>query len=70
MASYTRRERVTRTVEFAIPVHWERGASWAEIQKAIDAAAQELGGMTGLSDDSIWVRPGDDEIIVCYVKEQ
>jgi hypothetical protein len=71
MATWSRRERVTRTVEYTVPVGGD-GAAYAEIQKAITAARQDLteagraDSFGTIADNEIRVLPGDDEIIVAY----
>jgi hypothetical protein len=64
MATYSRREVVTRTVEFTVPASPPYGAAWAEVWKAVTAATREL-RQTGRvsadqepSDDAIRILPG------------
>jgi len=72
VATYSRRERVARTVEFVIPAPKPFGACWTEIDKAIDAATEEWRADRGLAehdvppDNEICVMPGDEEVIVFY----
>lgn len=76
MATYSRRERITRTVEFPVPAEQPYGACWAEVWKAFNAARQELVVAGRLEkdvsppDDMIRILPGDDEVIVCYEVEE
>ena len=72
MATYSRREVVTRTVEFTVPAFPPYGATWAEVWKAFNAAVRELRAAGRLqqgeppSDDMVWILPGDDEVVVRY----
>lgn len=77
MSTYSRRERVTRTVEWTVPANQPWGACWTEVFGAVNDAIRELRASGGLgefeepSDDAIRVLAGDDEIIVFYeIKEQ
>lgn len=77
MATWSRRERVTRTVEFPVPAGAPWGACWNQVFGAVNEAIRELRASGGLgefeepSDDAIRVLAGDDEIIVFYeIKEQ
>ncbi len=76
MATYSRRERITRTVEFPVPAEPPYGACWAEVWKAFNAARQELVAAGLLEkdvmppDDVIRILAGDDEVIVCYEMEE
>lgn len=75
MATYSRRERTTVRVEFPVPAERPYGASWAEVMKAIHAAHVELwdAGVVeqdrDASDGTIWLLPGDDEVVVYYERE-
>lgn len=75
MATYSRRERVTRTVEFTVPAAPPHGACWTEVAKAVSAAVKELrdagriGPHDDPQDDMIRIRPGDDEVVVSYETE-
>lgn len=72
MSTYSRRERVTKRVEFTVPADPPWGAPWAEVMKAVRAAHTELSDQGMVSegqdapDDLIQIRPGDDEVIVSY----
>lgn len=77
MATWSRRERVTRTVEYLVPAGRPFGACWTEVFQAVHQAERELRNAGRIpegrepSDDQIRVLPGDDEIIVSYeIKEQ
>jgi hypothetical protein len=44
-------------------------ASWVQVSKALDAAhgeARRLNGGNPVSDDTIWITPGDDSINVWF----
>lgn len=72
MAEYSRRVMRTTRVEFSVPAAEPWGACWVEVMKAIRAATRELVEAGRLaegadpSDDTIRIRVGDDEVIVCY----
>lgn len=75
MATYERREVVTTRVE--VPAPWPNGASWVEVMKAIRACHSELSALDpkrypvgkDVSDDTIWIRAADDNVIVSYERE-
>jgi hypothetical protein len=78
MATYSRRERVTRTVEFTVPAQRPYGACWVEVMKAIRAAIQEFRDLKYPNialdvfepgDDEIRILAGDDEVIVYFEAE-
>ncbi len=75
MATWSRRERVTRTVEYTVPCHGD-GATYAEVQKAITAAHMDLttagraDSFGTVPDNEIRVLPGDDEILVVYTTDE
>lgn len=76
MATWSRRERVTRTAEWTVPASEPWGACWSEVTQAINQATRELreAGRLGESeeppDSLIRILAGDDEIIVYYeIKE-
>lgn len=70
MATYSRREVVTRRVEFVVPAQPPYGACWTEVAKAMSAARAELieagllNKLAEAKDDQIKVYPADDEIVV------
>jgi hypothetical protein len=72
VSTLSRRERITRRVEFIVPAEPPWGACWTEIMKAIHTAHSELrqlGRIEGdrdAPDDLITVHPVDDSIIVSY----
>lgn len=70
MATWSRRETTVRRVEFVVPALPPWGAVWAEVMKAGDAALTEMheAGLlpNGPVDDTLRIRPGDDEVIVSY----
>lgn len=76
MATYTRREVTTRTVEYLVPAPWPAGACWVEVYKAVNAAHQELAeaGRIGRGDEApdsmIRIKAVDDEISVSFDLEQ
>jgi hypothetical protein len=76
MATYDRREVTKVTIEFVVPVMPEWGACWVEVYKAVRAAHQELwqAGVVpegkDASDDTIRIRPGDEEVIVFYERSE
>ena len=80
MATYSRRERITRTVEFAVPAEGG-GACWVEVTRAVMAAHEELAELGRIDrridgeprdapDDMIRIRPDGEEIIVSYIVEE
>lgn len=77
MATWSRRERVTRRIEFPVPADEPWGACWNQVFGAVNAAIAELrasgrlGEMEEPSDDAIRVLAGDDEIVIYYeIREQ
>lgn len=71
MATWSRRERVTRTVEWVVPADRPWGACWNQVVQAINQAEGELREFEEAPDTLIRVLAGDDEIIVYYeIKEQ
>lgn len=76
MATHSRREVHTRRVEFVVPAQPPYGAAWVEVMKAIHAAIAELreAGRLGPdeepSDDTLWVRPSDEHVLVVYEDPQ
>jgi hypothetical protein len=75
MASYSSREIISRRIEYTVPAPWPQGAAHAELLKALAAAAGRLRAERGiseniaLSDDALWVRSGDDEVIISFTVE-
>lgn len=76
MATWSRRERVTRTVEWTVPAAEPWGACWSEVVQAINQATRELreagrlGESEEPSDSLIRVKVGDEEVIVFFeIKE-
>lgn len=77
MATYSRREVVSRHIEYTVPTDGLWGACWVEVDKAIVVAAREYKERHGLpegaapSDDALRFFPGDDEIVIRFeVKER
>ena len=76
VADYSRREVVTRHVEFVVPAEEPYGACWNEVTLALHCAIRELkaagrvGECAEPADDLIRFRVGDDRIIICYEVEQ
>jgi hypothetical protein len=76
MATWSRRERVTRTVEWTVPASEPWGACWSEVAQAINQATRELreAGRLGESEDPsdslIRVKVGDEEVIVFYESKE
>lgn len=76
MSTVERSEKTTVTVRFHVP-SGPYGACWTEVYKAVRMAENELRDHDphrypkgrDVPDDAIVVRPGDDEIVVEYVKE-
>lgn len=67
MATHSRREVTTTRVEFIVPAKDPWGAAWADVTKAVSEAVQELRDVgRSIADDTISLRPGDEEIIVWY----
>lgn len=67
MATFTRSETTSTVVEFRVPAPPGIGAPWAEVDKAVRVALNELSAHP-VRDNTVTVRPGDDEIVVSYVK--
>lgn len=67
MATWTRGEEITKKVVYRVPAPNGK-ASWTQVQDAIHGASAELFRLNGAhpSDDSIWVTPDDDEILVWF----
>ena len=76
MATWSRRERVTRVVEWVVPAERPYGAPWNQVVQAINQAMGELraagrlGEFEEPSDDLIRVLVGDDEVIVFYESKE
>lgn len=72
MATWSRRERVTRTVEYAVPAPPPFGADWAQVFQAFHQAERELRAAGQIAegaepyDNQIRFQTGDDEIIISY----
>lgn len=70
MATYSRRVVQTTRIEYEVPAEPPWGAAWAEVAKAVSAAMHDVRRQKGLpedasvSDDSIWIEPRDDVIVV------
>lgn len=75
MATYSRRERTTKRVEFVVPTPPPWGADWAQVMRAIHAAHAELADAGRIKpgsdapDDLIRISPGDEDVIVSYEVE-
>lgn len=75
MATYSRRERMTRHVEYTVPATGG-GAPWAEVMKAVRAAHQELWKSGEVpdgrdaSDDTLMVTGDGEQIIVAYTVDE
>lgn len=70
MATWDRRERTVRFVEYVVPAAEPWGACWTEIQQGINQAIRELrpddvpaNVHWEPADDAIRVHAGDDEVI-------
>lgn len=72
MATYFRRERTTRRVEFVVPTPAPWGADWTQVMRAIHAAHAELveaGRIkpgTDAPDGLIRISPGDEDVVVAF----
>ena len=68
MATYSRYERTTRTVEYKVPVNEPWGAAWTEVDRALRGAHKEYADTYGElpSDDSIRVHVSDDEVVISF----
>jgi hypothetical protein len=72
MATWSRREHVTRRTEWAVPAAPPFGACWSEVVQAIGRAERELRDAGRIpegrepDDTQIRVLPGDDEIVIYY----
>lgn len=70
MATYSRTEMHTTRVEFHIPAGAPRGAAWAEVMTAINAAIAELRAAGELrpdeevAADTISVAPHNEDVVV------
>jgi hypothetical protein len=72
MATYTRIERTTVTIEWRVPAGRPWGACWAEVMKAIRAAHNELSELDpkryppgkDVPDDAIRLLPLDEDVVV------
>ena len=62
MANYTRRERTTTTVEYAVP----QPTTWDEIYKVLAAIRNELGEDRAAWDDAAKVRADEEEIVFYF----
>jgi hypothetical protein len=76
MATWSRRERVTRIVEWTVPAPPPFGADWNQVFQAFHQAERELRDAGQIPegaepyDNQIRFRTGDDEIIISYeIKE-
>jgi hypothetical protein len=66
MAAYSRREVTTKRVEYVLP----SPTNWAEVSKAMSAVTQDLRARgVGESDDAVWVKASDDEIVFWFEVE-
>lgn len=72
MASWERRERVTRIIEYSVPCNGLWGADWAEVDKACAAITRDYRQAHGLPDTAsvsggvIRFFPGDDQILIRF----
>lgn len=75
MATYFRRERTTKRVEFVVPTPPPWGADWTQVMRAIHAAHTELAAAdrikpgTDAPDDLIRISPGDEDVVVSFETE-
>lgn len=75
MATYTSRQIVSRRKEWIVPTINEYGAPLGEFLAALAAASasyrQDHGipETVALADDTLRVRPDDDDIVISYVLE-
>jgi hypothetical protein len=76
MATWSRRERVTRTVEWVVPAPAPFGADWAQVFQAFHQAERELRNAGRIPegaepfDNQIHFRAEDDEIVIYYEIEE
>jgi hypothetical protein len=72
MVTYSREEKVRRTIEYRVPAEMPYGACWNQVVQAINAAIRELREAGALvdgeepSDDRIWIQPNDDSIVIVF----
>lgn len=72
MAVYSRRERVTRHVEWTVPADLAWGACWNQVSNALDAALDDYRRLHQLpadatpADDAIRFFLGDEEIVIRF----
>lgn len=72
MATYERRERTTRWVEFVVPTRPPQGAAWVEVMNAIRAATTELVAAERVLEgddppyDMLRIHTEDDAVVVSY----
>lgn len=76
MATWSRRERTIRYVEWVVPADLAWGACWNQVSNALDKALDEYRRHNHLTardlvpDDAIRVFPGDEEIVIRFeIKE-
>lgn len=68
MSTWTRGEKVTKTVEYTVPTHEPWGAAWSEVQNALGAALEEFRTIYAhpATDDAIRFSVRDDEIVISF----
>lgn len=75
MPDYSTRVDTYQKHKWIVPTGYERGACWVEISKAIHAAHSEIVSLglkkeiKDISDDAVWVLPGDEEIVIYFIVE-
>jgi len=73
MPTWNRSEKTTTTIIYTVPAPWPHGGNWAEVASALEAAQSEAmreHGGNPLSDDTIWVIPEDDKIVIRFQKKE
>lgn len=68
MATWSRAEKTTRTVEYTVPANEPWGATWNQVQQALSAAVTEWETRHEhkMHDDSVRVHTRDDEIVITF----
>lgn len=75
MTTYSRREVVTRSVEYGVEVSWESGVDIGTVMKVVSIAYAEFKRLNGHTDDrpmydnDLRLKPGDDEILIRFEVE-
>jgi hypothetical protein len=71
VSTWTRTELTTTKVVYAVQLYDGR-AAWNQVEQALSAAhgeARRINGGNPISDDTVWVSPGVNEILIWFEKQ-